>query len=54
MKEPDSLDELPMLKHHTTPGRVRRDDTAAYLDLGEMLPEDQQAQEQPQEVAADE
>jgi len=35
MIEPDSLQELALLKYHSTPGDVCRDDTDAYLDLGE-------------------
>ena len=42
MQEPDSLQELPLLKHHYTPGDVPRDDPAAYEDLGEMVREDEQ------------
>lgn len=50
MIEPDSLRELPMLKHHCTPGDVRRDDLAAYVDLGEYHEaEQEQEQEQPDE-----
>ena len=41
----NSLDELPIAKHHSTPGDVRRDDTDAYEDLGEILPEPEDEQE---------
>jgi len=37
-----------MLKYHTTPGDERRDDLAAYVDLGEYHEAGQE-----QEVAAD-
>jgi len=35
MIAPDSLQNLRMLKYHTTPGDVPRDDLAAYVDVGE-------------------
>jgi hypothetical protein len=53
MIEPDSLQELPLLKYHSTPGNVRRDDTAAYLDLGELHEAGQELDGIGQEVVLD-
>lgn len=53
MIEPDSLEDLPLLKHHATPGEVRRDSLDAYMDLGEVVREDVEQAERRVEVYAD-
>jgi hypothetical protein len=53
MIEPNSLEELPLLKYHCTPGSVRRDDTDAYLDLGEYHEAGQELDGIGQEVVLD-